>query len=189
MVSVAHEHGPDAPAHVHDEGAPTHQHHHHHHHGDVGDRAVARGAALDEPVSGRWAAVLRAHGLRATLARSLILDALQELGHGTPEQLHEAAESHVAGLSLSTVYRTLETMADLGLVTHTHLSAPGKTFMLASHADHAHLVCRTCGAVSTLTPAIGERLADEVAAAHGFRLDRGHVSLFGVCADCTGHAG
>jgi Fur family ferric uptake transcriptional regulator len=50
--------------------------------------------------------------------------------------------------------------------------------------QHAHLVCRDCGAVIEIEPEVLAPLASSLAKERGFRLDIGHVALFGTCGDC-----
>ncbi len=142
----------------------------------------ARGS---DPAAPAWPPLLRRHGLRVTAARALVLDALAALGHAAPEQIHEWAQPHLPGLNLSTVYRTLEVLTDYQLVAHTHLQQPSATYMLAIHADHAHLVCRGCRAVTELDHGTATTLAGQISHTHGFDVDIGHLSLFGRCARCT----
>jgi Fur family ferric uptake transcriptional regulator len=122
--------------------------------------------------------------LRLTAQRQLVLEAVHQLGHATPDQVHAKVCEMVAGVNITTVYRTLELLEELGLVTHAHLSHGAPTYHSVGESEHVHLVCRGCGGLSEipsslLTP-LAERLEDE----HGFLLDIGHVSLFGLCAEC-----
>ena len=101
-----------------------------------------------------------------------------------------ARSSAVTSLLASTMARTrarraLETLTEHGVVSHTHLLAGTKTYQLVSHADHAHLVCRDCGAVAELERAIAARFTAEVSGTHSFTVDFGHLSVFGRCADCA----
>ena len=89
--------------------------------------------------------VLRERGLRATPQRRLVLQAVSELGHATPEQVCEYVQGQTASLNLSTVYRALELLEELGVVSHTHLQHGSPTYQVADHVDHLHLVCRGCG--------------------------------------------
>jgi Fur family ferric uptake transcriptional regulator len=50
--------------------------------------------------------------------------------------------------------------------------------------QHVHLVCRGCGSISEVNPTVMEPVTDRLLAERGFRVDVGHVSLFGVCGDC-----
>ena len=131
-----------------------------------------------------WTDLLRARGLRATSARIYVLAALQDHGHGTPEHVHEHTLSMLPGVNLSTIYRTLETLAEHGVVSHIHLAGPSATYMLAEHATHAHLVCRECETVYQLDDKITAKLAKDVATKHAFHIDGGHLAIFGHCDIC-----
>ena len=93
------------------------------------------------------AEVLRARGLRLTAQRQLVLEAVYRLGHATPDQVHAAVSKTAAGVNITTVYRTLELLEELGLVTHAHLSHGAPTYHAVGEDQHVHLVCRACGGV------------------------------------------
>jgi Fur family ferric uptake transcriptional regulator len=139
-------------------------------------------------VSGDLDAILRSRGLRVTPQRRFVLDALERLGHATPDQVWEQVQAIAPSLSASTVYRTLELLEELGLVLHTHLGHGAPSYHLATHADHIHLVCRRCGAVQDADVSRAQQLADEVTARYGFVADVGHLSLDGLCAACAADA-
>jgi Fur family transcriptional regulator, ferric uptake regulator len=130
------------------------------------------------------AAMLRERGLRLTPQRQLILEAVHELGHATPEQVHTYVRERVAGVNITTVYRTLELLEELGLVNHTHLSHGSPTYHTAGEDQHVHLVCRACGSIAEVDPSVMRPVTDRLLAERSFRVDVGHVSLFGECGDC-----
>ncbi|HEY2946918.1 MAG TPA: Fur family transcriptional regulator [Micromonosporaceae bacterium] len=130
------------------------------------------------------AEMLRARGLRLTAPRQLVLEAVHTLGHATPEQVHAAVREVAAGVNITTVYRTLELLEELGLVTHTHLSHGSPTYHTAGNQQHVHLVCRSCGAVDEVEPGMLTALARTLEEQRGFLVDIGHVALFGVCRAC-----
>jgi Fur family ferric uptake transcriptional regulator len=140
-------------------------------------------------VSADLDAVLRSRGLRATPQRRFVLDALEQLGHATPDQVWERVQAVAPSMSPSTVYRALELLEELGVVSHTHLGHGAPSYSLATHADHIHLVCRRCGAVQDADVRRAQQLADEVAARYGFVADVGHLALDGLCAACVTAAG
>lgn len=132
--------------------------------------------------------VLRARGLRLTAQRQLVLEAVHELGHATPDQVHAKVAAVAAGVNITTVYRTLELLEELGLVTHAHLSHGAPTYHTVGAEQHVHLVCRSCGGVAEVPSGTLSALADTLEAERGFLVDMGHVALFGVCAHCGGDA-
>ena len=129
--------------------------------------------------------MLRERGLRLTPQRQLILEAVHELGHATPEQVHNYVRARVAGVNITTVYRTLELLEELGLVNHTHLSHGSPTYHAAGQDQHVHLVCRGCGGIDELPPSALDALADQILRTRGFTVDVGHVALFGTCRECA----
>jgi Fur family ferric uptake transcriptional regulator len=126
---------------------------------------------------------LRRRGLRVTPQREQVLAAVRELGHATPEQIGE----RVSDVDVTTVYRTLELLEELGLVRHAHLGHGAPSYRPAED-DHIHVVCHVCGAVadgdSSLSGAV-DALADQLRAERGFVLDRAHFTVFGRCRDCA----
>jgi Fur family ferric uptake transcriptional regulator len=122
---------------------------------------------------------LRERGLRATPQRRLVLKAVSELGHATPEQVCDFVQAETA-----TVYRALELLEELGVVSHTHLQHGSPTYQVADHADHLHLVCRRCGSITEADLDLARPLAAGVLAANGFSTDLAHLSLHGVCGQC-----
>jgi Fur family ferric uptake transcriptional regulator len=135
-----------------------------------------------------WQARLRARGFRLTPQRQLVLEAVSALGHGTPEAIAERVQSTAAGVNISTVYRTLDLLEELGLVTHAHLGHGAPTYHVAGSNAHVHLVCHACGSVQEEPVDVVAPLAAMLAEQHGFTLDPGHVSLSGLCAACAGRA-
>jgi Fur family transcriptional regulator, ferric uptake regulator len=137
------------------------------------------------PPSTSLADELRARGLRLTASRQLVLEAVYRLGHATPDQVHAEVARTAAGVNITTVYRTLELLEELGLVTHAHLSHGASTYHPVGEQQHVHLVCRGCGGLSEAPLELLNPLAETLRQERGFRVDIGHVALFGQCGDCA----
>lgn len=127
---------------------------------------------------------IRQRGLRLTPQRELVLAAVRELGHSTPEEISAHVRKLHPGINLSTVYRNLETLEKAGFVVHTHLGHGGATFHAADEASHLHLVCGSCGNVSEADLAIAAGFVAELVAEHGFQTDITHFAIYGECASC-----
>ncbi|NHC14987.1 Fur family transcriptional regulator [Motilibacter deserti] len=132
-----------------------------------------------------WQATLRERGYRLTPQRQLVLEAVATLGHATPEDVLTEVQRTASGVNVSTVYRTLELLEELGLVTHTHLGHGAPTYHPASEADHLHLVCRDCGRVTEADTSVADELVRRVAQEQGFETDVSHFAIFGRCRDCA----
>ena len=132
---------------------------------------------------------LRARGMRLTPQRERIIDAVRSLGHATPDGLAAAVGGDGGpALSLSTIYRNLEVLEEVGVVSHTHLDHRSPTYHLSDHADHIHLVCLSCGAVIESAVGAADPFVGNLLARHGFVADVKHMAIHGWCAACSAQA-
>jgi Fur family ferric uptake transcriptional regulator len=132
-----------------------------------------------------WQATLREKGYRLTPQRELVLRAVDRLGHATPDEVLSAVREESQAVNISTVYRTLELLEELGLVRHNHISDRAPTYHSTATPDHVHLVCRGCGAVSEAAPEEVMPMVEGLREKHGFVTDVGHLTVFGTCRRCA----
>jgi len=129
---------------------------------------------------------LRGDGVRITTARRLVIQALVEGStHPTAEELLEAVRELAPDVHASTVYRNLEELERLGVVTHTHLGHGPATYHLAAEA-HGHLVCERCGADFEAPAPLFEQLARGAKEQLGFTVRPYHFAVLGICEKCAG---
>lgn len=131
-----------------------------------------------------WERRLRDHGFRITPQRQLVLEAVEHLRHGTPEEILFEVQRTASGVNLSTVYRTLEVLEEVGLVTHAHIGHGAPTYHAVDDHVHIHLVCDRCKAVMSVDSEVARSMVDNLRADHGFETDISHVSIHGTCAKC-----
>ena len=128
--------------------------------------------------------MLRERGGRVTTPRRVILTALLEAGdHVTADDLTAAVQRRHPEVHQSTVYRTLETLAELGVVDHVHLGHGRAVFHLADER-HQHLLCSSCGLVIEAPDDVVDDLARRLDDEYGFALDARHFALSGRCQAC-----
>ncbi len=127
---------------------------------------------------------LRDRGYRLTPQRELILNAVDALGHATPDEVLAEVREHASAINVSTVYRTLEVLEELGVVRHAHLSDRAPTYHTVADHEHFHVVCRNCRRVVSVDPAMLDDLAARLRAEFGFVVDVGHLTVFGACEEC-----
>jgi Fur family transcriptional regulator, ferric uptake regulator len=130
------------------------------------------------------AAKLHSLGYRLTPQRQLVLQAVERLGHATPDEILAEVQQHASAVNISTIYRTLEVLEELGLVRHAHLSDRAPTYHSVTDHEHFHLVCRNCQKVVSVDPDVVAPLAGRLSEEHGFVLDVGHLAVFGRCVEC-----
>ncbi len=139
-------------------------------------------------VGSTWQSELRARGYRLTPQRQLVLEAVDRLGHATPDELVGEVRKTAGGVNISTVYRTLELLEGLGLVTHAHLGHGAPTYHAVTGDEHVHLVCRSCEHVDEVPPETVAGLVAQLQTERGFVVDVGHVAIFGLCRACAAAA-
>lgn len=132
----------------------------------------------------QWRDRLRAGGYRVTPQRQLVLQAVEQLTHATPERILAEVQRTATGINLSTVYRTLDVLEEVGLVTHAHIGHGSPAYHSVTEAPHIHLVCATCGAVLSLEAGVARPFAEVLHERTGFETDISHVVVHGRCADC-----
>jgi len=133
-----------------------------------------------------WQTTLRTHGYRLTPQRELVLRAVDRLGHATPDEVLTAVRQESQAVNVSTVYRTLELLEELGLVRHTHITDRAPTYHSAAAPEHVHLVCRECHDVSEADPELIASFTGALLDRYGFTTDVGHLTIFGACRRCDG---
>ena len=121
--------------------------------------------------------------MRMTPQRQLVLDAVRDLGHATPERICEHVQRNAPAVNITTIYRTLDLLEGLGLVRHTHLGHGAPSYSTQPHG-HVHLVCHRCGELAEVPTAVLDALADQLLDRFGFALDPSHLALSGYCARC-----
>jgi Fur family transcriptional regulator, ferric uptake regulator len=128
---------------------------------------------------------LRQRGLRMTPQRQLILDAVASMhGHVSADQVYQQVVSVFPDVNISTVYRTLEVLEELGVVRHTHFHDGVAQYERTDEAAHHHMVCSRCGADAELELDVLQPLADELKRRYGFEADLAHSAIVGVCRGC-----
>lgn len=156
-----------------------HSHPHASPHAQRAPATSAGGASAD------WQTRLRARGYRLTPQRELVLQAVEELGHATPDDVLAAVRERSQAVNVSTVYRTLELLEELGLVRHAHLTDRAPTYHSTATPSHVHLVCRGCAKVTEMSPSKIEPMTSMLQDDYGFTTDIGHLTIFGTCTDCS----
>jgi Fur family peroxide stress response transcriptional regulator len=127
-------------------------------------------------------AACRAHGMKATPQRIAILRALrQSHGHPGPEHVYATVKNELPSVSLATVYKTLDTLEQHGVIEEVTLRADSKRYD-ANLAPHHHVVCMRCKAIEDIDDDEAARAMPKVPA--GFQVRFSRLQILGVCAKC-----
>ncbi|MER5277425.1 transcriptional repressor [Streptomyces sp. NPDC002809] len=140
------------------------------------------------PISGTNAAPVRGRSTRQRTAVAAALDEVDEFR--SAQELHDVLKHRGDSVGLTTVYRTLQSLADAGEVDVLRTTEGESVYRRCSTGDHHHhLVCRMCGkAVEVEGPAV-EQWAETIAAQHGFVNVAHTVEVFGTCVECASAKG
>jgi Fur family ferric uptake transcriptional regulator len=128
---------------------------------------------------------LREKGYRLTPQRMMVIEALQGVdGHISAEEIYTQVRAKYPYANISTVYRTLELLKELGLVTEIALGDGRIRYHPAEKGHHHHLVCQKCGRIMDLPESALSPLEHTLLHDYRFKADLRHMAFFGLCADC-----
>ncbi len=128
---------------------------------------------------------LSERGYRLTPQRLMILSAIENSdNHISAEEIYAQVVAKYPHINISTVYRTLELLKGLGLVTETDLGGGRFRYHPADKGHHHHLVCRECGAIIDLDESMLASLKDTLLREYKFIADLRHLAVFGRCVKC-----
>jgi len=131
---------------------------------------------------------LRTRGFRITPQRTAILTFLHDSpGHFSPADIYTGIRTQIPGVTEATVYRTLEFLAENGMVLPS-LNGNGHLVYEIAGRDHHHLVCRSCDASMEMDHSLLQNLYAQLEAESGYQLTATHLTFFGLCPACQGKA-
>ncbi len=136
--------------------------------------------------SGDIVSKLSEQGYRLTPQRLMILSAIENSdNHISAEEIYAQVVAKYPNVNISTVYRTLELLKGLGLVTETDLGGGRVRYHPADKGHHHHLVCQECGAIIDLDELVLASLKSVLLREYKFIADLRHLAIFGRCMNCS----
>ena len=133
-------------------------------------------------------ATLKERGLKLTPQRRLIVDIIHDAkGHLTADGIIRYVQAKMPGVNKSTIYRTLELLAEAGCVYKSELDGEF-IYHHAEEGHHHHLVCRRCGKTIDCAEDLFAPVQGLLGEKYGFRVDFKHVVMSGLCKECQSKA-
>lgn len=129
---------------------------------------------------------LREHNLPVTAQREQVADVIfGSKGHLSADDIERTLHARGANVGKATVYRTLELLAQSGMVTPRDFGEGFRRFERApGRAIHEHLICIRCNTVIEFVNERLERMKALIAEEHGFRHHHHRLEIFGTCPEC-----
>jgi Fur family ferric uptake transcriptional regulator len=131
-------------------------------------------------------AAVRARGLRLTIPRRLVIEALfRGSVPVTAQEIADGPDAAAPGMDVAAVYRNLEVLERIGLVRHVHAGHGPGLYMLADRVESEYLQCERCGQLQAVEPSVLATARREIVEATGFEPRFSHFPLAGLCPDCV----
>ena len=125
-------------------------------------------------------------GARPTRQRRAVAAALQSFDDfRSAQDIHDLLRKNSENVGLSTVYRTLQALADGGDIDMLRTEGGEAIYRRCSTTHHHHLVCRSCGRTVEVEGPTVERWSESVASEHGFTEVSHTLEIIGTCPDCA----
>ena len=136
------------------------------------------------PSTAELEGALRGAGLRVTRPRVAVLAAVHEHPHSDTDSLLGLVRAQLGRVSHQAVYDVLRALTDAGLVRRFEPAGSVARYETRVGDDHAHLVCRACGAIVDVDSVLGSTACRAPADDAGFELERTEIVFWGLCPGC-----
>ena len=137
------------------------------------------------PCEEKMLQTLREYGHRPTPQRLMIMSAVRHSDdHVTAAEALERVKESYSYMDLSTVYRTLDMLKQMRLVSETDMGSGTYAYEWLEQDRHHHLICNGCERIELLDDEFLEALGSEIMDSYGFEADMNHIALFGLCHEC-----
>lgn len=128
---------------------------------------------------------LREHRVRLTPQRIAIVEIIAgKRGHVTADEVYAGIHARFPYVDISTVYRTLDFLTDLGVLNVIDMGGGRAEYELVGREAHHHLICRVCKQTTSVDATLFQPLRAALDTQYGFDADIRHFAVFGVCRHC-----
>ena len=130
-------------------------------------------------------AALRAHGYKLTPQRRAVVKIVTSTKDRlTTATIYKKLHRSHPRIGLVTIYRTLEILAEMGLICELHAGGSCRSYTISTPQHHHHIICSRCGTVADFTGHYLEELEDNLSRESGFRIDSHLLEFVGLCRNC-----
>ena len=130
-------------------------------------------------------ALFHKKGLKCTPQRLAVLNVISKsTGHLSISEIHDKVRTVLPGMGLATIYRALEALADLGLVTRVHLEDGCHSYAMTRSGHQHPIVCLGCNRIVEFAECPLEEISRKLSKKTGFVIQKHFLQLFGKCQKC-----
>ena len=138
------------------------------------------------PIPKETLGLLKDNRYKLTPQRKAVLRVLTASDvHLTPAAIYERVVRRYPRISLVTVYRTLNILAELGLVCEVRTGANSKSYVAGNQEHHGHLICNRCGRVADFTGYDIDELVQHLSSESSYQVLDHRLDLYGLCPECA----
>lgn len=144
----------------------------------------ARAFSIDQALD-----LLQEHGYRLTAPRRVIVESVLDFEHAfSADDLVKRVDEADPGVGRATVFRTLDVMAQAGLLDRLHHPDGCHSYVLGmgSEAHYHHLVCSSCGVVVPFEGCTVDNMLADLQRNTNFEISNHMLEVFGICETCQG---
>jgi len=105
--------------------------------------------------------------------------------HLTPAKVYDRVKKRYPRYSLVTIYRTLNILAELGLICEIRTGGNSKSYVASNQDVHGHLICTECGRVMDFTDYDLDGVVKKTSKTSGYNITDHRLDLYGICPDCA----
>ena len=135
--------------------------------------------------SRKIAAILRQHGYKLTSQRQVVIQAIAHReDHLTPTAIYEEVHQDHPNIGFVTIYRTLDLLAQIGLICELHAGGSCRSYTISAPEHHHHLICSKCGRVVDFTGYDLGQLEQRLSLETGFEIEDHLLEFTGLCPAC-----
>lgn len=132
---------------------------------------------------------LKNKGYKLTPQRRAVLDIIisNEGKHLTAEELYDLVKVECPEIGLATVYRTIQLLEELGVISRLELNDGCNRYELIHDSEnhqHHHLICTNCGKVIEVEDDLLETLEEKIENHYNFLIKNHSVKFYGLCKEC-----
>ncbi len=129
-------------------------------------------------------------GLKLTPQRRATLEVIfnNKGKHLNTEEIYDLVKEKCPEIGLATVYRTLQLLDEMGLISKINLDDGCSCYEFNNHEDdhqHHHLICQNCGAIIEVEIDLLDQLEEEIEKVYHFKIKDHKVKFFGICSQCN----